>query len=212
MKSEDIEKTAFKTHDGHYEYLVMPFGLTNASSTFQALMNDLFCPMLQRYVLVFFDDILIYSKLWKDHLQHLHSVFHLLHQHQFYLNWKKCSFGLSPMDYLGHTISKPGVAMQSSKVQAFLNWPIPQNVRGVCGFMGLIGYYRKFIQGYGSITKPLTSLTKKDYFSWGPDSQQAFDQLKQALVTAPVLMLPDFTQPFEIECDAYGKGIGAVLM
>ena len=109
------------------------------------------------------------------------------------------------MDYLGHTISKQGVAMQHS-------WPTPHNVKGVRGFLGLTRYYRKFSQGYGCIAKPLTALTKKDNFQWNQETQLAFEQLKQAIVTDSVLHLPDFTQPFEVECDASCSGIGAVLM
>ena len=125
---------------------------------------------------------------------------------------KKSTFRGMTLDFLGHTIDNQGVAMQSNKIQTILSWPIPQNVKGVRGFLGLTGYYRKFIQGYGSIAKRLTTLTKKDNFKWGQKTQAAFDQLKRAMVTTPVLQLPDFTQPFEIECDASDKGIGAVLM
>ena len=161
MKPEDIEKTTFRTHDGHYELLVMPFGLTNAPSTFQAIMNDLFRFMLRRYILVFFFyDILIYSRLWKDHLQHLQSVLHLLHLHQFFLNRKKCSFGLSVVDYLGHMIYKEGVAMQPSKVHVVLNWPIPQIVQGVRRFLGLTGYYRNLYKGM-TLSQNLSQVSRR---------------------------------------------------
>ena len=190
----------------------MPFGLTNEPSTFQAVMNNLFRPMLRRYVLVFFDDILVYSKNWEHQMQHMQSVLELLHTQIFYANRNKCTFGDTTMDYLHHTISKQGVAMQYSKIQAILSWSTPHNVKGVRGFLGLTGYYPKFIQGYGCIAKPLTTLTKKDNFQWNQETQRAFEQLKQPLVIAPVLHLSYFTQLFTVECDASGSGIAAVLM
>ena len=136
MKQQDIEKTAFRTHEGRYEYLVMPFGLTNEPSTFQAVMNNLFRPMLRRYVLVFFDDILVYSKNWEHQMQHMQSFLELLQTQIFYANRNKCTFGDTTMDYLHHTISKQGVAMQYSKIQAILSWSTPHNVKGVRGFVG----------------------------------------------------------------------------
>ena len=175
-------------------------------------MTDLFIPLLRRYVLVFFDDILIYSRSWDEHAQHLQSVLETLQNQKFYANRKKCTFGQTSVNYLGHTIDKQGVAMQSSKIQSILSWPTPHIVKGVHSFLGLTGYYHKFIRDYGSIAKPLTTLTKKDNFKWVQDTQIAFDPLKRAMVTTLVLKLPDFSQPFEIECDAFGRGIGAVLM
>ncbi|KAL4586656.1 hypothetical protein LXL04_011298 [Taraxacum kok-saghyz] len=178
MREADVHKTAFRTHNGHYEFLVMPFGLTNAPSTFQALMHEVFRPLLRQGVLVFFDDILIYSSSWDSHL-------FLLFQ---------------------------GVSMDPQKISAIQSWPTPRNAKGVRGFLGLTGYYRKFIRGNGKIARPLTALTKKDAFLWTDESQLAFDQLKHTMTTTPLLVLPDFSQPFEIECDASGHGIGAVLM
>ena len=212
MKLTDVEKTTFWTHDGRYEYLVMPFNLTNAPSTFQVVMNDFFRPMLRKYVLVFFDYILAYSKTWEDHLQHIQTVLALLQSKKFYANRKKFTFGQPTVEYLGHTINEQGVTMQFDKIQVVVNWPIPQNVKGVQGFLGLTAYYHKFIQGYGNIARLLTELTKKENFGWGQAAQMAFEQLKKAIVTAPVLRLPDFSQPFDIECDATDKGTGAVLM
>lgn len=156
----DIHKTAFRTHDGHYEFLVMPFGLTNALSTFQATMNDLFRPYLRKFVLVFFDDILVYSETWTDHLKHLDIVFTLLANNSFSVNVKKCQFGRLQVEYLGHCISKAGVVMEPSKVAAVLRWPISRSIKAVRGFLGLTGYYRRFIRNYGIIVKPLTDLLK----------------------------------------------------
>ncbi|GKC33896.1 ty3-gypsy retrotransposon protein [Tanacetum coccineum] len=185
VRESHIEKSTFRTHDRHYEFLAMPFGLTNATATFQALMNEVFRPLLRKGILIFFDDILVYSTpTWEHH----------------------------PLEYLGHIIDGHGVSMDPKKIQYVLSWPTPTTVKGVRGFFCLTGYYRKFIKGYGKIARPLTELTKKDNFHWNSDSQSAFDELKQHMNTAPVLALPNFSLPFEIECNASGKGVGAVLM
>ncbi|XP_052291764.1 uncharacterized protein LOC127900631 [Citrus sinensis] len=172
----DIAKTAFRTHDGHYEFLVMPFGLSNAPAIFQNLMNEIFRPFLRKFVLVFFDDI------------------------------------LSSVDYLGHIVSATGVAVNPEKVQCMLEWPKPTTIKTLRGFLGLTGYYRKFVTGYGKIAAPLTNMLKQDSFTWNPTAEAAFDELRQAMASTPVLALPNFTKPFSIECDASGRGIGAVLM
>ncbi len=211
MHDADIHKTAFRTHQGHFEFLAMPFGLTNAPATFQALMNSVLAPFLRRFVLVFFDDILIYSATWAEHLQHVQAVLRAIRDNKLVLKRSKCRFGERQVQYLGHTVSAEGVAMDEHKIQAIGAWPLPRSVRAVRSFLGLAGYYRKFIKDYGAIAAPLTALLKREAFRWSPEADTAFTALKSALSSAPVLQLPDFTKTFIVECDASGSGIGAVL-
>lgn len=211
MKGKDIEKTAFRTHLGHYEFTVMPFGLTNAPATFQNLMNQVFAPYLRKFTLVFFDDILVYSKDAKEHLQHLEKVFQIMRQHQLYAKQSKCEFLRSQVAYLGHVITHDGVEVDKSKVADMLAWPLPTNIKALRGFLGLSGYYRKFVKDYGRIAKPLTNLLQKDNFQWSEESTEAFNALKQAMSCTPVLRLPDYSQEFTVETDASNSGIGAVL-
>lgn len=211
MHLADGHKTAFRTHQGLFEFMVMLFGLTNAPSTFQALMNEILKPFIRKFVLVFFDDILVFSSSWADHLQHVRAVFDVLRANHLALKRSKCSFGKETVAYLGHVIGADVVAMDKNKVAAVEAWPCPRTVKALRGFLGLTGYYRKFVKGYGAVAAPLTALLKKEAFSWTPEAEQAFGALKQALTTAPVLQLPDFTKRFYIDCDASGSGFGAVL-
>jgi hypothetical protein len=170
----------------------MPFGLCNTPSTFQALMNDILGRYLQKFVLVFFEDILIYSKIWEEHLQHIWQVLALLQANSIFLKKSKCSFGQTTVGYLGHIISDQGVAVDPEKIKAITSWPQPVTVKQLKGFLGLAGYYRKLIKNYGAIAKPLIDLLKKDNFHWTELALMSFQQLKQVLSTAPVLQLPDF--------------------
>lgn len=211
MHEADVEKTAFRTHNGHFEYLVMPFGLSNAPSTFQSAMNHFLQPFLRRFVTVFFYDILVYSSSLSSHLQHLEAIFEALQNAEFYLKQSKCLFAQQTIEYLGHMVSGNGVTPEPSKIQAMVQWPTPTSVRELRAFLGLIGFYRKFIRGYAAIAAPLTSLLCKDAFTWTTESQEAFIQLKYAMTNALVLALPNFAEPFVIKTDASAMAIGAVL-
>ncbi|CAN6301690.1 unnamed protein product, partial [Urochloa humidicola] len=212
LAPEDRYKTAFQTHFGHFEYKVMPYGLTGAPATFQAIMNHILAPLLRKCVVVFIDDILIYSKSYEEHVQHVKMVFDLLQKHQLKVRLSKCSFAQQELKYLGHVISSKGVSTDPSKLTTIQNWPVPTNLKELRGFLGIAGYYRRFVKNFGMLSKPLTDLLRKgQLFIWTPATEQAFQLLKKALTPAPVLALPDFNSTFIIETDASDKGIGAVL-
>lgn len=213
LKTGEEYKTAFQTHHGQFEFLVMAFGLCGAPGTFQSAMNTTLAPLLCKCVIVFFDDILIYSASWDDHLVHLQQVLSLLQQDSWFVKLSKCSFARREIKYLGHIISEKGVATDSAKVEAVLSWPIPASVKELHSFLGLAGYYRKFVKHFAIIAKPLHQLLKKGVlYVWTSEHAAAFSTLKQALSSAPVLALPNFSLPFCIETDACKNGVGAVLL
>jgi hypothetical protein len=208
---DDIYKTAFRTHSGHYEYVVMSFGLCNAPSTFQAAMNEVFRPYLRKFLLVFFEDILVYSKQWNEHVEHFRRVFEILSEQKFYVKPSKCIFGAREVDYLEHIISQEGVQVDNCKIEAVQSWPPPKTIIELRGFLSLTEYYRQFVCDYGPIAAPLTELLKKGKFSWTPVAAIAFDKLKNAMVMTLDLALPDFAALFIVETDASDFGIGAIL-
>jgi hypothetical protein len=205
-------KTTFQTHSGHWEYTVMPFGLAGAPATFLGAMNNTLQPLLHKCVIVFFDNILVYSRSLPEHLHHLKQVLQLLQRDHWQVKKSKCSFGQQRVAYLGHVIDSKGVASDPDKIQKVANWPTPSNSKDVRSFLGLAGYYRKFVKHFGIIARPLFNLLKKNTpFVWTQDTDTAFQVLKQGLVAAPVLALPDFRKTFVIDTDACDTGVGAVL-
>lgn len=212
LKTGEEYKTAFQTHNGHFEFKVMVFGLCGGPATFQGAMNKVLAP-LRKCVIVFFDDILVYSGSFQDHIIHLRQVLSLLAAGKWHVKLSKCNFAQRQISYMGHVISDKGVATDATKVEAVLNWPTPSNVKELRSFLGLAGYYRRFVKNFDVTAKPLTDLLKKHaLFVWTQNQQIAFATLQQALVTAPVLALLDFTKPFCIETDAYHNGVGAILL
>jgi hypothetical protein len=213
MQEGDEWKTAFKTKYGLYEWLVMPFGLTNAPSTFMRLMNHVLRSFIGKFVVVYFDDILIYSKTFDEHVDHLHAVLNVLRENKLFANLKKCSFCLESVVFLGFVISSKGISVDEEKVKAIREWPVPRNANEVRSFHGLASFYRRFVKNFSSIAAPLNELVKKNVvFKWTDVHEKAFELLKDKLTNAPLLCLPNFDKAFEIECDASGVGIGAVLM
>ncbi|PKA58643.1 RNA-directed DNA polymerase like [Apostasia shenzhenica] len=213
VKEEDIPKTAFRTRYGHYEYLVMPFGLTNAPAAFMDLMNRVFQPYLDQFVIIFIDDILIYSKNHEEHEQHLHLVLQKLREKQLYAKFSKCEFWLSSVHFLGHVISAEGVSVDPHKISAIVDWPKPTSVSEIRSFLGLVGYYRKFVKSFSQIAMPLSKLTQKAVqFEWDVDCEASFQKLKECLVSAPILTLPEGSNGFQIYSDASFQGLGCVLM
>src|SRR6185312_9765611 len=209
----DILKTAFPTRYGLYEYLVMSFGLTNAPAYFMYLMNSVFLPKLDKFVVVFIDDILIYSKNEKEHEQHLRIVLQCLCDHQLYAKFSKCEFWLNNVKFLGHNISSEGISVDPSKVQEVMDWKPLTSVHQIRSFLGLAGYYRRFIPDLSSIAKPMTELLTKDVkFKWDEKCDEAFHTLRAHLTTTPVLAQPDNNKPYDVYCDASGTGLGCVLM
>lgn len=161
MREEDLEKMTFRTRYGHFEFLVMLFSLTNAPSTFQALMNKVFSSYLRKFILVFFDDILIYSRTWMEHVYHLKLVFELLSKHKLFLKKSKWSFAQTHIAYLGHIVLTQGVSVDASKILAMMEWLQRSTLKELRGFLGLTGYYRKFVHNYRVIAAPLISMLKK---------------------------------------------------
>ena len=189
----------------------MPFGLSNAPTTFMRLMNQVLRPFIGSFVVVYFDDILIYSKSKKEHLEHVRLVLQVLQDNQLYINLKKCTFSNNKLLFLGFIVGEEGIQVDEEKVRAIRDWLVPTSVTEVRSFHGLTTFYRRFITDFSTITAPITKCFKKGRFKWGSEQDQSFALIKKKLCTAPVLALPDFEKVFQVECDASGIGIRVVL-
>jgi hypothetical protein len=212
MDPRDREKTAFIVEDGVYEFNVMPFGLTNAPATFQRMMNRVFARVNGKFIVVYLDDLNVYSRNFNEHLKHLREVFERLRQAGLRLKAKKCHFFKKELAFLGHIVGADGVKPDPDKISAVKDHPVPKNIRELRQFIGLASYYRKFVEGFASIAAPLNSLLRKsEAYKWLDQHQQAFETLKQRLISAPILVHPDFDQPFMIFTDASATGLGAIL-
>lgn len=209
---EDVPKTAFRTRYGHFEFLVLPFGLTNAPGTFMHLMHQVFRPLLDRFVLVFLDDILIYSKNMEQHEQHVREVLALLRKHKLYAKESKCELFASRVEFLGHIVDARGLHMMEDKVKAMLEWPTPSSVAELQSFLGTVGYYRRFIRMFSELAAPLTQLLQKGQaYTWTEAQQKALEALKRAVSEQPVLILPDPSVPYVVTTDASGFAVGGTL-
>jgi hypothetical protein len=212
IKEEDVHKTTFRTRYGHYEFVVVPFGLTNAPVVFMCLMNGIFINYLDKFVIVFLDDILVYSKSEEEHEHHLRLVLQVLREHQLYAKLSKCYFYQEQIHYLGHIISEQGTTVDPKKIESIRGWPTPRNVSEVIYFMGLAGYYKIFIAGFSKISHPITSLQKKGIkFEWTSECEENFDLLKELLTSVPILNIVDPNESFVVCTDACKEGLGGVL-
>jgi transposase InsO family protein len=212
MKESDQWKTAFRTRYGHFEYRVMPFGLTNAPATFQHLMNDIFKDCLDIFIIIYLDDLLVFSDNEFDHIQHVSTTLQRLRDNHLFAKLEKCEFHTTTTEFLGHIISPTGISMCPQKVQTIQQWPRPTNVKQLQSFLGFSNYYRKFISNYSGLAAPLTALLRKDVpFVFAVPQQQAFESLLKSFTTAPILSYFDPTFPITVETDASDYAMGAIL-
>jgi hypothetical protein len=211
VRPEDEWKTVFKTRKGLYEWLMMPFGLSNAPSTFMRVMNQAFRPFIGKFVVVYFDNILIYSSKQEKHLQHVREVLGVPRREKFYASPAKCSFLKYSVLFLGYVVLKDGLTMDEFKVAAVRDWPIPTTLHDIRSFHGLVLFYQHFIHDFSTIVAPITKCMKGGKFSWSDAATEAFGMIKLKLTTTSLLVLPDFELPFELHCDASKVGIGAIL-
>ncbi|GKB30532.1 putative reverse transcriptase domain-containing protein [Tanacetum coccineum] len=212
VHEKDIPKTTFRTCYRHYEFQVMPFGLTNAPAVFMDLINRVCKPYLDEFVIVFIDDILIYSKSKQEHEKHLKLILELLKKKELYAKFSKCQFCIPKVHFLGHVVNSQGIHVDPSKIESIKDWASPKTPTEICQFLGLTGYYRRFIEGFSKIAKSMTKLTqKKVKFDWGDNEEKAFQLLKEKLCSAPILALPEGAENFIVYCNALHKGLGAVV-
>nr|GEW83381.1 putative reverse transcriptase domain-containing protein [Tanacetum cinerariifolium] len=213
VREEDIPKTAFRTRYGHYEFQVILFGLTNAPAVFMELMNRVCKPYLDKFMINFIDDILIYSKNKQEHEEHLKLILELLKKEQLYAKFSKCKFWIPKVQFLGHVIDCRGIHVDPSKIESIKDWASPKTATVIRQFLGLAGYYRRFIEGFSMIARSMTKLTqKKVKFEWGEKQKESFQIIKQKLCSAPILALLEGSKDFVVYCDASIKGLGAVLV
>jgi hypothetical protein len=213
IRAEDVPKTAFTMRYGLYEFLVMSLGLTNAPAYFMNLMNKVFMEYLDQFVVVYIDDILVYSLNEETHEDHLRLVLQKLRDNQLYAKFSKCDFWLKEVAFLGHILTNGGIKVDPRKISEILNWKQPKDASKIRSFLGLAGYYRRFIEGFSKLVKPLTSLLEKGKeFKWDEACQKCFEELKKRLTTAPILVMPDIHKGFDVYCDASHLGLGCVLM
>jgi hypothetical protein len=213
IKEGDIPETTFRAQFEHYEFVIVPFGLTNVLAVFMSLMNGVFQKYLDCFVQVFLDDILIYSKNEREHEEHLRVVLSYLRENKLYGKLSKCSFFQKEIHYLGHIISGEGISVDPEKVKAIIEWPVQKNAHEVRSFMGLVGYYRRFVEGFSKIAKPITTLQHKGVkYEWTKEYDSAFIELKRLLTSAPILRVPYMEKDFTFCMDASKQGLGGVLM
>ncbi|GJT29423.1 putative reverse transcriptase domain-containing protein [Tanacetum coccineum] len=213
VREEDIPKTAFRTRYGHYEFQVMPFGLTNTPAVFIDLINRVCKPYLDKFVIVFINDILIYSKNKEEHEEHLKLILELLKKEELYAKFSKCEFWIPKVQFLEHVIDSKGIRVDPAKIESIKDWASPKSPTEIRQFLGLAGYYRRFIEGFSKIAKLMTKLTQKNVkFDWGEKEEAAFQLIKQKLCSAPILALPKGSKNFIVYYDASHKGLGDVLM
>ncbi|CAI7801038.1 unnamed protein product [Closterium sp. NIES-54] len=213
ITEDDVPKTAFRSPFGHFQWRVLSFGLTNAPASFQRAMNDVFRDAIGQFILVYLDDILVYSKTEDEHMEHLKWVLGKLREHKYYARLWKCHFYKRELEYLGHVVGHNGLKVDPKKVAAVQEWPVPRDVGQVRSFLGLANYFRRFLENYSTIVAPLTALTRKGCaWEWTPQCQKAFEEVKHKLTNAPVLVLPNPQKPYEVVTDASTVGLGAVLL
>lgn len=192
---------------------MLPFGLTNAPATFMCLMNSVFHLYLDKFVLIFIDDILIYYRTKEEHQEHLSIVLQTLREHQLYAKFSKCEFFKEKIQYLGHILTRDGISVDPEKIRTIMEWSVPKDVVDIRSFMGLAGYYRRFVEGFSRVAYPITSLQKKGKaFEWTPECQRRFEQLKHLLTTTPILSIADPSKEYVVCTDACKEGVGGVLM
>jgi transcription antitermination factor NusG len=212
INENDIQKTAFNTRFGSYQFRVLPFGLSGGPSTFMLVMNEVFRDLVDKGVIIYMDDIAVYSKTKNEHLRLLSEVFERLKKNRLFVKLSKCEFMKSSIEFLGHNISDQGVRMLADKVKSINEWPTPRNEKHVASFLGLLGYYRRFIKDFSRVSLPLSELAKeKVKFTWGPDQEESFQKLKQIVTSDQVLVLPDYDKQFVVTTDASGYAVGASL-